>query len=659
MISQGPQTELFNATRSQTELTPTKDGSRPDLNRSAAERNTTPWLGIIVNHRRLLEALQDEWLRPMAPHSGLVVGVEAYAKEQDKVENGHPISVRIKLNLEKLPDLKINVFRHGNWITHDIKDVKSSDIALCWPGVLPTFAISHIAVSTQEERTRLIGVIRHVSNVEMPDTTISVCDEEENLVVPSVSPCRQTSVLVIPRDEDAIRGAMTMAVWAVPRIDPWLDLLTAGLSLDREALPELATAVNAQWWCFLPWAKWPGHRQPSTAQECLWRAAMGVFGERSASESVRPRQTAEQIADAASHQCGASAIDDVQAWLKDTRSILRAQSTMQLDNWRECPVGKAIQLVLARPEPVVFKSWFKDMPGLPPAVAWSAATLCGLLHGYRRLDTRFRGETLQREMLAVRALRASSFKNREVLWPGLADDDLHWRRERACFVLSWNGKDFAKKTEKERGKWFAANFKDQANCRKAATISKSLNWQCFKREVVVNDVQIPLSGPGDARLSVRPERILDVRGEVRIGLPAGAKIEDVVDVENFRRLVVTEAGQLSTPPEARFSGLAVGKPDIPGLVFVPDFLDEAEEKAIIREIDICEWSKELQRRVQHYGWRYEYRSRKVGPDMSLGSLPSWANAIATRLFEAGLLPYLPDQVIVNEYVGEQGIAPSR
>ena len=48
------------------------------------------------------------------------------------------------------------------------------------------------------------------------------------------------SKLVVPANEDAIRGAMTMAIWAVPRIEPWLDILTASLSHDRKRLRERA-----------------------------------------------------------------------------------------------------------------------------------------------------------------------------------------------------------------------------------------------------------------------------------------------------------------------------------------------------------------------------------------------------------------------------------
>ena len=73
-------------------------------------------------------------------------------------------------------------------------------------------------------------------------------------------------------------------------------------------------------------------------------------------------------------------------------------------------------------------------------------------------------------------------------------------------------------------------------------------------------------------------------------------------------------------------------------------------------IDSCDWeTASLRRRVQHYGWRYSYRARKVDTSMRLGQLPEWAGQISDRLVAEGLLNVLPDQVIVNEYRENQGI----
>ena len=97
-------------------------------------------------------------------------------------------------------------------------------------------------------------------------------------------------------------------------------------------------------------------------------------------------------------------------------------------------------------------------------------------------------------------------------------------------------------------------------------------------------------------------------------------------------------------------------PDIPGLAYRPDFLCADQEKALLDCIDAQPWSHVLRRRVQHYGWRYDYTARTVTSDMRLGALPSWARPLALRLVNEGLVRQCPDQLIVNEYVGAQGIS---
>lgn len=98
-------------------------------------------------------------------------------------------------------------------------------------------------------------------------------------------------------------------------------------------------------------------------------------------------------------------------------------------------------------------------------------------------------------------------------------------------------------------------------------------------------------------------------------------------------------------------------PGIHGLHYHPGFLDGHDQRALIDCIDANPWRADLERRVQHYGWRYDYRTKTVTPDMDLGPLPDWVEEIAVRLFtETGLFDRVPDQAIVNEYEPGQGIA---
>jgi alkylated DNA repair dioxygenase AlkB len=97
-------------------------------------------------------------------------------------------------------------------------------------------------------------------------------------------------------------------------------------------------------------------------------------------------------------------------------------------------------------------------------------------------------------------------------------------------------------------------------------------------------------------------------------------------------------------------------PEIDGLSYIPDFIDVASEDALIQTIDAEPWITELKRRVQHYGWRYDYKARSVTNDLRIGALPEWLQSYAMRLQQAGLFADTPDQVIINEYEPGQGIS---
>ncbi len=95
---------------------------------------------------------------------------------------------------------------------------------------------------------------------------------------------------------------------------------------------------------------------------------------------------------------------------------------------------------------------------------------------------------------------------------------------------------------------------------------------------------------------------------------------------------------------------------INGLVYIPDYLSMQHHNWLMAQIDAETWDTSLKRRVQHYGYRYDYKARKVTSDMHLGPLPSWLARISTQLTNDGFISAKPDQVIVNEYFPGQGIA---
>lgn len=97
-------------------------------------------------------------------------------------------------------------------------------------------------------------------------------------------------------------------------------------------------------------------------------------------------------------------------------------------------------------------------------------------------------------------------------------------------------------------------------------------------------------------------------------------------------------------------------PKIPGLTYLPNFVTTAEANTLITHIDDQPWRSDLKRRVQHYGYRYDYKARVVGRDAYLGPLPEWLSPLYLKLVSESLLTTIPDQVIVNEYLPGQGIS---
>ena len=98
---------------------------------------------------------------------------------------------------------------------------------------------------------------------------------------------------------------------------------------------------------------------------------------------------------------------------------------------------------------------------------------------------------------------------------------------------------------------------------------------------------------------------------------------------------------------------------VPGLKLIEGFLSPEEQAHCVKQVDaaVQEWRNDLSRRVQHYGWRYDYKARAITPDMHIGALPNWLTKLAQRLYdETALFDRVPEQVIVNEYLPGQGIA---
>jgi len=93
-----------------------------------------------------------------------------------------------------------------------------------------------------------------------------------------------------------------------------------------------------------------------------------------------------------------------------------------------------------------------------------------------------------------------------------------------------------------------------------------------------------------------------------------------------------------------------------GLTYQPGFISEDMADALVAALDGSRWDETLKRRVQHFGYRYDYRARAVTGDAYLGALPDWLRDVVARLVSGQHFVQPPDQVIANEYHSGQGIS---
>ena len=95
---------------------------------------------------------------------------------------------------------------------------------------------------------------------------------------------------------------------------------------------------------------------------------------------------------------------------------------------------------------------------------------------------------------------------------------------------------------------------------------------------------------------------------------------------------------------------------IGGLRYVENYIDKHQHDWLLAEIDKHQWLDDLKRRVQHYGFKYDYKARRVDMDMRIGELPEWLKRLSQKLHKDKHMPEVADQVIVNEYQPGQGIS---
>jgi alkylated DNA repair dioxygenase AlkB len=96
--------------------------------------------------------------------------------------------------------------------------------------------------------------------------------------------------------------------------------------------------------------------------------------------------------------------------------------------------------------------------------------------------------------------------------------------------------------------------------------------------------------------------------------------------------------------------------NIKGLVYIPEYITQEEHNFLWQSVNAEKWLDDLKRRVQHYGYKYNYKARFIDYTMKIGELPSWVTSLAEKLKDNNFMKNTPDQLIINEYLAGQGIA---
>jgi alkylated DNA repair dioxygenase AlkB len=95
--------------------------------------------------------------------------------------------------------------------------------------------------------------------------------------------------------------------------------------------------------------------------------------------------------------------------------------------------------------------------------------------------------------------------------------------------------------------------------------------------------------------------------------------------------------------------------NVPGLSLRPNLIHPEYERYLIHQIDYLPWvDSPLRRRIMEFGWSYDYFAQRIRD--SRPPFPTFILQLCDCLLEAKFIPRLPNQLIINEYMGGQGIS---
>lgn len=614
---------------------------------STEAQNATPMrLAFSMDHRAWLSLLAEEWWPIRRDLVWVRLGINQPV-QTPLTENR--IEVIAWIDPHKLPsDAKVMIWRKSEWVNAALSTLKPKDKQLVWPGPIPLFAITHFSVASQDQKVRLQGMAQGFANLALPEQEIRI-EEHFGLDPRDLKEKTPKFPLQPPEYWNALRGAAAMALWAVPKITPWLEKVREWFGPTKST-----PMLSAPWLEKAPWVCFTMTNESDSRDTLLWRAMLEVFMQSNIRESWKSSDLLESICDKA-RILGVDP-ESLDSLLLDTAAILDDRGVIDSALSQRDPLGLSLQLVLLRPKPEQFITWKNDLLSIPPAVWWSAAILSGLIVGYRNLDIRFRDGIAASKLAALHIWQSSekkpkSFPSWNAIPPTL---ELVIKEANAQLLI---GEDvIIDRPLSNRGLWFNADYKNTNVLKLAQEIAEKHHTEALRSYVDITDLIIAYSGSG--KLVVDSEnKTVSAHGNVLIDI-GHVKSSRSLDVLSFKNWIAS--GSISerlTHPPREITAVEPPTPSPPqGLILIPEFLSMEEEQDLINLVDGSDWLGDLRRRVQHYGWKYDYRSRSIQPSSYLGPLPEWADNLASRLVEHGLVLEKPDQVIVNEYIEGQGIS---
>lgn len=635
--------------------------------------SSLPPLVLELDQQSWMRFLSEEWLFPNQL-GGILLGIGEPCSSEADLER---TAVGICFDVSQLPDSNVMAWREGSWISTSLTNLTASDKAVFWNGPLPLFAVGSFRMSSPEVRNHLLAQVRNFSDMEIPQQPIEVFSSNR---IDLKAPTRAVfpfGTKKAPEKWDSLRGAAALAIECVPTIGPWLQLLCEMLSKNQQITT--ATKVDAPWLAHAPWAP---RSESLDDHSYLWHAILDVFAGQGAGTDWRADVILRAVCKLARSLGGN--LQRIQNLEDSTTKLLKDMGSIRDFGIQDNGLELAFQLVLLRNTPERFISWKKDWPAIPPGAWWTGAILSGYLSGYRKLPLHLRGSYEARKLLALQTWQITDEQSAND-WKKVSQPSIRWTIEDDQFQIMKDNQKIASHRISNRGRWYELDLQNPTYEERAKSIALRFCPQLIKEAIILEAGSYALLGANQENTIISKNK-LHTSERLELVVNPTQNLAQVLDKSAFYSWLATASLQSAIPsptldeessihpsfPEKAELTFELNQPpkirknntcnkfheQTPpsGLVVIQDFITPKEESSLLAAIEKNPWDASMSRRVQHYGWRYDYKSRRVDPSAYIGPLPKWAENLAKKLVKGKFLEELPDQVIVNEYIGNQSIS---